>query len=140
MTPKDTWTLAELAAESGVPPRTIRYYIARGLLDAPLKAGRNSAYSEEHLQRLDEIQRLQRDGRALAEIAHLLAIPGRKNDLPEPVIWQSFAVADDVTVNVRSGGSPWRAKVIRAALSDLAARLNQQEEQANQGGRNDGDQ
>ena len=30
-------TLAELSEESGIPARTIRFYIARGLLDGPVK-------------------------------------------------------------------------------------------------------
>ncbi len=29
------WTLKELAEEAGVPKRTIRYYISRGLLAPP---------------------------------------------------------------------------------------------------------
>ena len=134
MMPKETWTLAELAGEAGVPRRTIRYYIARGLLEGPVKAGRNSVYAARHLDRLKEIQRLQEEGRTLTEIAHLLAGALVEDQLPEPVAWQSFAIADDVTVNVRGDVSPWRMKLIRETLRDLNARLNGPAPRTKQGG------
>ena len=61
-------TLAELAEAAGIPARTIRFYIARGLLDGPLKAGRGAVYTAEHLARLEKIKTLQAEGRMLAEI------------------------------------------------------------------------
>ena len=66
---KSEWTLSELAQETGLPARTIRYYIARGLLAGPGVAGRGAVYGTEHLTRLREIQTLQGEGRMLAEIA-----------------------------------------------------------------------
>jgi DNA-binding transcriptional MerR regulator len=63
----DELTLADLAADTGIPERTIRFYIARGLLNGPVKAGRAAAYTPEHRKRLGKIKRLQADGRTLAE-------------------------------------------------------------------------
>jgi len=120
---KSTWTLAELAADSEVTPRTIRYYIARGLLDGPDTAGRGAAYSRRHLERLVEIKRLQVDGRMLAEIAQSEA----PVELPQPVAWYQFEIADGVTVNVRADLAPWRAKQVRQVLADCAAKLTQEE-------------
>ncbi len=54
-----TWKLEELADEVGVSPRTVRYYVQRGLLPAPVFRGRDTAYSAEHLLRLRAIRRLQ---------------------------------------------------------------------------------
>lgn len=54
-----TWKLEELADEAGVSPRTVRYYVQRGLLPAPVFRGRDTAYSAEHLVRLRAIRRLQ---------------------------------------------------------------------------------
>src|SRR5437016_1302585 len=62
---KAEWTLSELAEETGLPARTIRYYIARGLLAGPEVAGRGAVYGSHHLARLREIQSLQREGRML---------------------------------------------------------------------------
>ncbi len=120
---RDLWSLAELAEEAGVPRRTIRYYIARGLLDGPVKAGPRSAYGSGHLQRLKRIQGLQAEGLTLAEIAHVLAGPVSERKFPEPVPWQSYAVSGDVMVYVQAGVSPWRMKAIRDALRDFAMRL-----------------
>jgi Zn-dependent peptidase ImmA (M78 family) len=55
-------TLKELAAETGVPERTIRYYISRGLLAPPLRGGRGAAYGESHKNALAQIRQLQAKG------------------------------------------------------------------------------
>jgi len=57
-TPRE-WKLAELAAEAGVSPRTVRYYVQRGLLPAPPFRGPDTVYGEEHLLRLRAIRALQ---------------------------------------------------------------------------------
>lgn len=54
-----SYKLDELAAAAGVSPRTVRYYVQRGLLPAPAFRGRDTAYSGEHLLRLRAIRRLQ---------------------------------------------------------------------------------
>ncbi|MDY7225792.1 helix-turn-helix domain-containing protein [Hyalangium rubrum] len=53
------WKLAELAAAVGVSPRTVRYYVQRGLLSAPPFKGPDTVYGEEHLLRLKAIRVLQ---------------------------------------------------------------------------------
>jgi len=53
------YKLEELAAAAGVSPRTVRYYVQRGLLSAPVFRGRDTAYDEDHLLRLRVIKRLQ---------------------------------------------------------------------------------
>ncbi len=53
------WKLAELAAEAGVSPRTVRYYVQRGLLPAPPFRGPDTVYGEEHRVRLKAIRVLQ---------------------------------------------------------------------------------
>jgi len=51
--------LDELARTVGVAPRTVRYYVQRGLLPAPHFRGRDTEYGEEHEVRLRAIRRLQ---------------------------------------------------------------------------------
>ncbi|PTL81514.1 helix-turn-helix domain-containing protein [Vitiosangium sp. GDMCC 1.1324] len=53
------WKLTELAEAAGVSPRTVRYYVQRGLLPAPPFKGPDTVYGEEHLQRLKAIRALQ---------------------------------------------------------------------------------
>ncbi|RKH37767.1 MerR family transcriptional regulator [Corallococcus interemptor] len=53
------WKLAALAEEVGVSPRTVRYYVQRGLLPAPPFKGPDTVYGEEHRVRLKAIRVLQ---------------------------------------------------------------------------------
>ncbi len=53
------WRLAELASRAGITPRTVRYYVQRGLLPPPVFRGADTAYKEDHLLRLRAIRRLQ---------------------------------------------------------------------------------
>ena len=54
-----TYKLEELAQAAGTSPRTVRYYVQRGLLPAPAFRGKDTSYGEEHLVRLRAIRRLQ---------------------------------------------------------------------------------
>lgn len=120
MDDKTYWTLAELADETGLTARTIRYYIARGLVDGPDVAGRGATYGRRHIDRLREIQRLQAEGHMLAEIA---SSDVEAAELPPPVACQQFEIADGVSVSVRADLPPWRLKQIRQALTECAAKL-----------------
>ncbi len=129
-------SLVELAEESGVPARTIRYYIARGLLEGPDMAGRGASYGEKHLERLRAIRALQGKGLTLAEIARRLSGGGTARDLPPSVACWQYQVAPDVTVLVRAESPPWRLRRVHAALRALAEALadGENEEQHQQGG------
>ena len=117
-------TLAELAEASGLPARTIRFYIARRVLNGPVKAGRGAAYGPEHLARLEQIQRLQAAGRTIAEIGRTLdGNPPATHAHSPATAWWQHVVADDVTVWVRDGLSPWRTRQVRAAIDELTGRL-----------------
>lgn len=116
-------TLAELSEQSRIPARTIRFYISRGLLNGPVKAGRGAAYTPEHLARLKEIQALQAEGRTLAEIACLAGGPGSGQNLPPASAWWQHRIDDDVVVWTQADMSPWRMKVVREAIEEMAARL-----------------
>src|SRR6266571_1714965 len=109
-------TFAELAARTGLPGRTIRFYIAKGLLPGPTKAGRAAAYGPEHLQRLQRIRRLQDKGLTLA---------GERGEesLAPPTNWWQYSVQGDVMVWVRADASPWRLRQVRKFLNDMAAGL-----------------
>ena len=168
-------TLKKLADETGVPERTIRFYISRKLVPPPHRGGPGATYGEEHKARILKIRELQkghpergRPGLMLAEIELLLAAEGvvaqtprlealpriveepalrsmawfekdgsgslnqanwisAKREmapgapLPEPEIWRSYKVADDVRVMFRAGASPWRTKLLLGALRWFAA-------------------
>jgi DNA-binding transcriptional MerR regulator len=66
-------SLAELTRAAGVSPRTVRYYIAEGLLPPPVGAGPRAAYTPSHLDRLRLIGRLKGAYLPLREIRRRLA-------------------------------------------------------------------
>lgn len=61
-------TLTELAAAADVTPRTVRYYIAQGLLPPPVGAGPAASYGEDHLRKLGAIKAMQGRHLPLSEI------------------------------------------------------------------------
>jgi len=68
MSPDGSYTIGDLADLTDVTPRTIRYYVAQGLLASPSGAGPGARYDEDHLRRLRLIRRLQAEHLPLAEI------------------------------------------------------------------------
>jgi DNA-binding transcriptional MerR regulator len=120
-------TLAELADATGIPARTIRFYISRGLLEGPAKAGRGAVYSGAHLERLEKIKALQAQGRHLSEIAPIVeGVAEERPSYPSAAWWQ-HTIADDVVVWTRGDVSPWRQKLIRDAVDEMAVRLRRKE-------------
>lgn len=69
----NNFTIGELAADAGVTPRTIRYYVSEGLLPPPGGSGPNRVYGREHSTRLMLIKRLQQEHLPLHEIKSRLA-------------------------------------------------------------------
>ena len=118
------YTLSELADKSATSPRTLRYYIARGLLDGPDKAGRDAGYCDDHLSRIAEIKRLQERGMTLAEIVHEL-IADNTDAAQVPVTgpaasWRHYTVADDVVLMIRDDAAPWRVRTIVKSMGQLS--------------------
>ena len=68
----DRYSLTELADLAGVTPRTVRYYLAQGLLPSVGQTGPGSKYGADHLMRLRLIRRLQAEHLPLAEIRRRL--------------------------------------------------------------------
>jgi len=93
--------LTELTGEAGVSVRTVRYYIAEGLLPPPVGGGPASHYTAAHLNRLRLIAHLKAaylplkeirrrlDGLDNAEVGRLLA--------SEPAAAEPAAPEDDAT-------------------------------------------
>ena len=88
--PDDPHSLADLARLADVTPRTVRYYVAQGLLPSPDAAGPATRYGEGHLARLRLIRRLQRDHLPLSEIR------GRLEQLDDAGVASALAAADAV--------------------------------------------
>lgn len=72
MSPDEIYTIGELAQAADVTTRTIRYYVAQGLLPPPYSGGRAASYGQEHLHRLELIKLLKQEFLPLNEIKTLL--------------------------------------------------------------------
>lgn len=76
MSDDERYSLTELADLAGVTPRTVRFYLAQGLLPAVGQTGPGSKYTRNHLTRLRLIRRLQAEHLPLAEIRRRLETLG----------------------------------------------------------------
>jgi DNA-binding transcriptional MerR regulator len=116
--------IQELVQLTGVPRRTIRYYVQRGLLEPPLGAGRGHYYTEEHLGRLRQIRDLQSQGLRLDEILGCLE---RGNEeapavLPPVELATRIFVAPGLEILVSHGArapSPAQLRALAAAARKI---------------------
>ena len=67
-------------------------------------------------------------GLTLAEIEHKAKQPAGTTTIAEPESWWLYPISPDVTVQVRSGLSPWRVRRVVSAIARLAAELHDQHE------------
>jgi DNA-binding transcriptional MerR regulator len=87
----DRYTLTELTEAADVSVRTVRYYIAEGLLPPPVSAGPQSHYTQGHLDRLLLIGRLKASYLPLREIRRELA--GLDDDEVHDLVHEPAATA-----------------------------------------------
>jgi DNA-binding transcriptional MerR regulator len=86
------YSLAELVALSGIPSRTIRYYIAEGLIPSPGRDGPGTRYPDTTLAKLRVIAKLRVANQPLSAIRQTLESLGddelmaaaRTSPLPSP--------------------------------------------------------
>jgi DNA-binding transcriptional MerR regulator len=120
-------TLAKLA---GLTRRTIRYYVQRGLLDPPEGGGRGSYYTEEHLRKIEKIQKWAEQGVPLIHMKAMLE--GRK--APEQVdrptgirttTWERSSLMDGVELAYRPGLLSYEDLFqVKTLIQDLMRRKN----------------
>lgn len=112
------YSIQQLGDAVGVTARTIRFYISKGLLPAPLTRGRNAHYGEEHLRRLQEILREKGSQKTLGQIQ---AGTVRLEDFEvTPVPWLLVQTAPDAVVMTRADVPPWRRHQLNQAINAFA--------------------
>lgn len=67
------YTIDELAAQTSVPSRTVRFYQSKGVLPAPTIKGRVAYYGPAHVERLSLIAQLQDRGLRMDAIRDVMA-------------------------------------------------------------------
>jgi len=93
------YTLFELEDATGVPARTIRYYIQRELVDRPEGEKRGAYYTATHVEQLLRIRRWSEEGLSLERIARLLSA----KDAPPALTPQPGTVSVRTHVHLRPG-------------------------------------
>jgi len=106
--------MRDLVRESGLPRETIHFYMLQGLLQKPIKTGRNTAlYGPEHVERLRRIRELQE-----SQFLPLKAIRAVLDDTAE----EDFTPdQEDLVRRVRASLSGWTYEQQRptVAVSDF---------------------
>jgi len=137
------YTMPDLERESGVPARTIRYYIAQGLLQPAYGRGPAATYDSDHLLRLRYIQLLKDDRLSLSDIHERLntltpddiAIALKVELEPKAEAWRHYSLHEDLQVMIRerpvSRRNPAQdqafdliVEYVRTVLDDLERRTN----------------
>src|SRR5437879_5310725 len=118
----------DLAHQSGVPSRTIRFYNTEGLLPAPIMQGRVAYYNQEHLLVLNIIKELkEQQSLPLEVIKQLLEIRARYGDVP-----MNLALKQRLLRPLTSGGQQVRLTK-EALMQQSGASAEQIDELAQQG-------
>jgi DNA-binding transcriptional MerR regulator len=109
------YRIGELARESGIPVRTVRYYQERKLLPPPRRKGRIGWYSQAHLDRLRVIGQLLDRGHTLNGIGQLLAA------------WEQGYDLADLLGFERALTAPWSdEQPVPVTVADISALLEGQ--------------
>jgi MerR family transcriptional regulator, redox-sensitive transcriptional activator SoxR len=90
-------TIGELAAKSGLPASTIRYWERIGVLPGPQRTGGQRRYSEDSIQRLAVLRLAQACGFRLEEMRQLQH--GFGAGVTPPRRWHELAIRKQQEVN-----------------------------------------
>jgi DNA-binding transcriptional MerR regulator len=114
MPTENEYSLQDLADLTGVTPRTVRFYVAQGLLPSPGRMGPGAMYGPGHLARLKLIRQLQREHLPLAEIR------GRLDSLDDAAV-VAIVEAPSSPPTAGSAADYIRGVLAKSRVSDLPA-------------------
>jgi DNA-binding transcriptional MerR regulator len=99
------YTIGQLAELAQVSRRTVHFYVQQSLIDAPEGRGRGSYYTAKHLEQLQRVLRLQREGlplrriQAMPEAVQVRAVQAA----PDRQLVLRLAVAPGITLELAAG-------------------------------------
>jgi DNA-binding transcriptional MerR regulator len=120
-----TFGIDTLCALSGVPRRTVRFYIQKGLLDPPEGERRGAYYTRRHLEQLLLIRTWAEAGLSLERIGRMLR--GETGPLPPaPMsgtveVWSRVTLCPGLEVHLEPGRLGLDAEQVRALIGRLIA-------------------
>ena len=126
----ERFSIDELSTLAGVTPRTVRYYIAEGLVDRPEGEKRGSHYLRRHLEQLLVIRRWTDAGLSLERVRELMAgapeDPAPRRAAPGAVeVWSRVTMADGLEVHIEPGRAGLTPEQVRALVRGITALYRQ---------------
>jgi DNA-binding transcriptional MerR regulator len=120
------YSLDELSSLAGLTARTVRYYIAEGLVDRPLGEKRGAHYVQRHLEQLLLIRRWTDAGLSLERVRELQAgapedAPPRRAAAGSVEVWSRVTVADGLEVHVEPGRAGLTPEQLRGLVRGLTS-------------------
>lgn len=128
--PPERYSIDELSTLVGVTPRTVRYYIAEGLVDRPEGEKRGAHYLRRHLEQLLVIRRWTDAGLSLERVRELLAgapeDPPPQRAAPGAVeVWSRVTIADGLEVHIEPGRAGLTPEQLRGLVRGITALYRQ---------------
>ena len=124
------FSLEELAALSGLPVRTVRYYMQVGLVDRPHGARRGAWYGHGHLEQLLAVRRWQQAGLSLERIRQLAGEQLGGGEPPPPPrragtveVWSHVVLGEGVELLVEPGRAGLTPAELRTLAREVVAAL-----------------
>lgn len=129
-TPPERFSIDELSMLAGVTPRTVRYYIAEGLVDRPIGEKRGAHYVRRHLEQLLLIRRWTDAGLSLERVRELLSgapeDPAPRRAAPGSIeVWSRVTVADGLEIHVEPGRADLTPDQMRSLVRSISALYRQ---------------
>ena len=126
----ERFSIDELSVLAGLTPRTVRYYIAEGLIDRPVGEKRGAHYVRRHLEQLLLIRRWTDAGLSLARVRELTAgapeDPAPQRAPPGSVeVWSRVTVADGLEIHVEPGRAGLDPAQMRQLVQGISALYRQ---------------
>lgn len=114
------FSIAELEEATGVPRRTIRFYINEGLVPPAIGQGRSSSYDRTHVQSLTLAKELRAQNLSIDEIRKLMAAEATPQPQEVPGdTWSRIALHPDLEIHLRDG-APENVRLLYRRLIDAA--------------------
>ena len=129
-TTPERFSIDELSMLAGVTPRTVRYYIAEGLVDRPTGEKRGAHYVRRHLEQLLLIRRWTDAGLSLERVRELISgapeDPAPRRAAPGSIeVWSRVTVADGLEIHVEPGRADLTPDQMRSLVRGIAALYRQ---------------
>lgn len=129
------FTAEDLSSLAGMPRRTIRFYIQKGLVSRPEGKGKGAFYTRSHLEQLLTIRKWKDAGLTLERIQELLkgdtslgrpVPPPRRRKKGQVEVWSKLFVVDGVELHIepgRAGLSPQEVRLAHEGVMDVFTRI-----------------